>query len=151
MLLSNTKEGAINSDRGGQGGQDDIKASLENKDFTRQKREQRDARQKEQHEPLPGKAQGKRRERELAQQRCLFWEGNGPGETSQQPCVLHPPLGSAGGTGRCVRPEQPAQVLWWSACAGQACGQQDLGQKSCFCVPAARSTSNRRPGPPSWG
>ena len=108
MLLSNTKEGAINSDRGGQGGQDDIKASLENKDFTRQKREQSDARQKEQREPLPGKAQGKRRERELAQQGRLFREGNGPGETSQQPCVLHPPLGSAGGTGCCVRPEQPA-------------------------------------------
>lgn len=43
MLLSNTKEGAINSDRGGQGGQDDIKARLENKDFTRQKREHKDS------------------------------------------------------------------------------------------------------------
>lgn len=69
MLLSNTKEGAINSDRGGQGGQDDIKARLENKDFTRQKREQKDSRQKEQHEPRLGKVQGKQRERELAPQR----------------------------------------------------------------------------------
>jgi hypothetical protein len=65
VLLSNTKEGAINSDRVGQGGQNDIKARLKNKDFTRQKRKSESSGQKDQHIPRPEKARGKKREREL--------------------------------------------------------------------------------------
>lgn len=62
MLLSNTKEGAINSDREGREVRVTLKQGLKNKDFTRQKREKRDSGQKEQHEPRPVKIQGKPRE-----------------------------------------------------------------------------------------
>lgn len=55
-----------------------LKQGLKNKEFTRQKRERRGSGQKEQHEPRPGKAQGKPRERALTWQRYLFREGNGP-------------------------------------------------------------------------
>lgn len=66
-----------------------LKQGLKNKDFTRQKREKRDSGQKEQHEPRPGKTQGKPRGRELTWQSCLFREGNEQGETGQKPCLLH--------------------------------------------------------------
>lgn len=52
-----------------------LKQGLKNKDFTRQKKEKRNSGQKEQHEPRPGKAQRKPRERELTWQRCPFGEG----------------------------------------------------------------------------
>lgn len=66
-----------------------LKQGLKNKGFTRQKKEKWDSGQKEQHEPRPGKAQRKPRERELTWQRCLFREGKGQGECYQKARVFY--------------------------------------------------------------
>lgn len=115
MLLSNTKEGAINSDRGGQEVRMTLKQGLKNKDFIRQKKEKRDSGQKEQHEPRPGKAQGKPSERELTWQRCLG-QGIDKGKPAKSPVCSSTGLSWA----RLVLCEAraAAQVLQRSECVG---------------------------------
>lgn len=120
MLLSNTKERAINSDRGGQEVRMTLKQGMKYKHFTRQKREKRNSGQKEQHEPRPGKRQGKLRGRELTWQRCLPVQGKRMGKGKQTNALPGYPWTQQGG-GLChVRPEWQARVLKWSECAGQA-------------------------------
>lgn len=95
-----------------------LKQGLKNKDFTRRKREKRSSRQKEQHDPRPGKAQGKLRERAMTWQRYLFRKGMGKGKPAKSPVCYN--TGLSGG-GQCrVRPARQDQVLQWSECAGQA-------------------------------
>lgn len=73
-----------------------LKHGLKNKDFTRQKTEKRDSGQKEQHEPRPGKAQRKPRERAPTWQRCLLREGERQAEPSAEPCEPSAHLGTLG-------------------------------------------------------
>lgn len=118
-----------------------LKQGLKNKDFIRQKKEKRDSGQKEQHEPRPGKAQGKPSERELTWQRCLG-QGIDKGKPAKSPVCSSTGLSWA----RLVLCEAraAAQVLQRSECVGQAEAPQNPGQESCFGMPTACSASDSR-------